>query len=148
MPTPKEIERKTIREAIAALPDDVREGINEDRRARRRNWQRNKNERTARQRRLIELILNGYTRVEVAEILGISKQWATTLAAELISLPHQGSNKRYIAVPISVENLAALDRLCGHILGRQRALELIVAANMEDDGAVARRTLRVSRSAP
>lgn len=142
--------KQAVADALAALPPEVKEWKLADRRARRANEKQNRNKKIARDLRAVLLRGTGYSQLEIAKIIGIDEQTVRRILDRTFPFsPHPGRDYRYVISRMSPPSLTALDRLCNDMAprpDRQRALELILTAVLEEDATVARRTLRIVRS--
>ena len=137
-----------IREAkwriVEALPEDLRETRAAMKRVFKARAAKRREAKGQRQHHMVELLLTGHTQAEIARIVGQSSMNVSNALKPIWPFSHPGRDNRYVIATISpelVENLDAVAKRLG--LSRMRAAGKILAAVLEEDGVVARRTLGI-----
>ncbi len=147
---------KLAREMMTAvrerLPPHYREALRRKNRSERLGKKSRAKQKRAlqasRQHRIVEMLTSGHSQADIARTLRISE--ATVSETLSVIWPYsnlKGRNNRFLVLRISTEKIDALELLAKDMcLVRSRALEEIVSAVLDDDAAIARRTLRVVRA--
>jgi hypothetical protein len=134
--------------ALSTLPEEERRALElarkEDRQTVRARAAAAAEAKKKRNRRFFELLLRGHTRGEIAKATGANEVTISNVLSALFPFPHPGRDNRYLAMRLSSANLAIVDELAAdHLMDRQRVLELICSAALEQRGFHARRLLRI-----
>ncbi len=135
--------------AIEALTPEERAARAERKAAACERHKRQKTARNERQRHGLEQLLTGYSSVEAARALGCHERTMSEAVGAIWPLPYPGPSNRYVAVRVSVAELAAIDGVAGELqITRLRAAEEIMSAALLQAPHVIRRTLRLARMPP
>ncbi len=107
---------------------------------------RKKVARNERQRHGLEQLLTGYSSVEAARALGCHERTMSEAVGAIWPLPYPGPGNRYIAIRVSLAELAAIDALARELqITRLRAAEEVMSAALQQAPHVTRRTLQLMR---
>ena len=144
---------KAIKDKLSTLTEDERQSIELDRKETRQHavirHRSSKEAREKRNKRFVELFLRGYTQAEVAKAAGSHEDTVSKVLSAIFPFPPPGRDNRYILMRLSPANLAILDEIAAEcLIDRQRALELIGAGALEENGFHARKLLRIPGMAP
>jgi transcriptional regulator with XRE-family HTH domain len=133
--TPEQIEARKARRRAA-------------RESRDRKYVASKTAKEERQRQIFLRLLNGLNQEEVARSIGIPSKRVSDSISQIWPFSPPGAERRYLAVRISVPDLATLKEIAERMgLTIHQAAEQLFHAVLEEGGLVARRTLHV-RSEP
>ncbi len=136
---------------LASLPPDYAEARKEHFRRKRdaakSKWRDAEQQRAQRTKEIVERFLLGHSQREIAAAMATNEKRIREVLEKFWPFQQQaGRDNRWVVIRLSPAALSALDAFAGDmLLTRERALERVAVAALQDDCAVARRTLRVTR---